>query len=157
METIKLRAWNEKNQAFTYATLKDIWINGWYCCEGLESPRPPKDEQGTFTQREALEKTVAFYPNAKWELFTGKIDKNNIDIYAGDAVKIKRSKWPAYQHTQAYAIADYSAYFYGWKLSEFIVPEHPNGRIISNLYDYPSNEIEVIDNIYENPKLLNQS
>lgn len=80
----KFRAWHEGNKAFKYTTLKEIWMNGWLCCEGLESPKLPKDRQGVFTTREALENFYGFVLNADWEECIGLPSQDGSDIYVND-------------------------------------------------------------------------
>lgn len=60
--------WHKGNQKFLYATIEDIWINGWLCCEGYAGPELPKDKHGIFTKREELENFGAFMANANWEI-----------------------------------------------------------------------------------------
>ena len=84
----KFRAWHRGNKNFIYATLSDIWRNGYQCRECMSKElEHVKMEEGIFTPNFKLDEIQrnSFIPtDAKWEVFIGLKDFMGNDIYVND-------------------------------------------------------------------------
>ena len=148
MREIKFRAWHEGNKAFVYATIKDIWINGWHCAEGHYgglNPSTPKTKEGVYTTEKYLKSHHAFKPNAYWQLFTGLKDKNGIEDYHKNILQDTLTKLVCTVEYGEYKCKN--GIGLGWYLQML------NGEPYIP-YPYSLEDWEVIGNIYENPELL---
>lgn len=98
------------------------------------------------------------------EQFTGLIDKNGKEVYEGDIIKWKETRfWNKEQEEKGVAMPRFfkSAVVYddaGFLVSSTQEFDTPlccffRGEDVHNQFDYKA---EVIGNIYENPELLNQ-
>ena len=125
------------------------WVYGWY----TERFTPDTDWQTLMPHIALVDKQNELqvhqvHPDTVGQS-TGKDDVFSKVMFGGDTVKIVKSKWPAYQHTQAYAEVCWDKYRAGFYLKEYIKPEHPNGRIISDIHNYRSTDIEIIGTIHD--------
>lgn len=146
MREIKFRAWHEANKKFEYVTIKDIWKNGWQCCEGTrqlgetdEINQIKTKQHGIFTTQECLDgfANKSFIPMAEWKQYTGLKDKNGKEIYEGDVVV----DWNTGMKNE------YSAPVVVW-LNDY--------KLMNHLQPDQFCILEIIGNIYENPELLKE-
>ena len=79
MKNLRFKVWHKGNSKFEYATIEDIWKNGWQCCEATR--QPPKclgdirnnietRQMGVFTTDKCLDEIAkqSFTPMANWML-----------------------------------------------------------------------------------------
>jgi uncharacterized phage protein (TIGR01671 family) len=140
MREIKFRAWHEKNKAFEYFTVKDIWKNGVDCVRAggysAEHSKTPMSDD------EITEST--FVPNVEFEQYTGLKDNNDKEIYEGDILKFCSEK----RHK------NFGLLFCEWdeKRARFQC-RLKNKEAVSFHVDF-WNDMEIIGNINEAPELL---
>lgn len=118
-------------------------------------------------------KNYIFNCPSTWEVlenslgqFTGLIDKNGVEIYGGDIIKVN------YKHDEISCTGGvkpdqdfYCDVFTVYHLASFALNllriEHKGSLDMHSLYtfsvfDLDGDDIEIIGNIYDNPELLNQ-
>ena len=93
--------------------------------------------------------------------YTGLTDKNNIEVYDGDIVKINRCYTRPFvneKHQIDYKFiegeVEIGQVFWGWNTQKYLVSyEHIRYDDIED-FDKPSHRVEVIGNIFEHKHLL---
>ena len=130
------------------------WIFGYYIGKCAENTR----------KKESI---ISINNNIEYEIipntisqFTGFLDKNGKEIYEDDIVKI------TFQGISTIREVIYCNHDFTWKLFSKILKEKSNPQNydshyfsnpylnLSDIFHNYSNSIEIIGNIYENPKLL---
>ena len=147
MRDLRFRAWHEGNGDFVYITLREMWENGYHCCEVDGCMDRPKSEDGVYTTRAYLREHRAFKPNATWEQSTGKFDRNGKEVYKGDGIHAVHKSGSGI--TTYAGVVVWDTKYAAWAISY----EHSDaGKCTEHLMNIGI--IKVIGNIHENPELL---
>jgi len=136
MRTIKFRAWNKQDK-----TMNDVsylsFLQGGIKADGAGYYLG----NGWATCNERFNHDC----DVKLMQFTGLVDKNGEEIYEGDVVITNQ---PTYDDEPTKNIITFSR-------GAFIIQDcGVNEKLDIPLYEYGSEYIEIIGNIYENPELL---
>jgi len=129
-----------------------------------------KTSQKFITDIDALSKNVSVLISYVFEgkdkliipsQFTGLIDKNGIEVYEGDVIKWKETRFHTKeQEIKGVAMPKFYQSVVEWQDGEFIVSSEQNrdtplccffGDSMDNKFDYKA---EIIGNIYQNTELL---
>jgi len=133
MRDIKFRAWDERHNEMVYSDKDDcFYIN----TKGvLFMYRIPMSESGLVEE---------YYKSYDAMQFTGLKDKNGVDIYEGDILKVNNA------FIQVVSLEPKTTTSQGHGEGFFSV-----GLLIADGYgDTHEGELRVIGNIYENPELI---
>jgi uncharacterized phage protein (TIGR01671 family) len=141
MREIKFRAWNPNWDEMVYSTLETVFDKREFYSFGFE---------------------VGFshYPEEGWIIaqYTGLKDKNGIEIYEGDIVNMHYF-FENYDRETLGAFEDETEVVGVVRIDEMSVyTDCKEGRFDwLNYLEEPTEELEVIGNIYDNPELLEVS
>jgi len=109
-----------------------------------------------------LTRTISIPKEATIQQYTGLNDKNNIEVYEGDIVKINRCYIRPFVNEKQqidYKIIDdgeieIGQVIWGWNTQKYLVSyEHIRYDDVED-FDSKSHRVEVIGNIFETPELL---
>jgi uncharacterized phage protein (TIGR01671 family) len=109
-----------------------------------------------------LTRTISIPKEATIQQYTGLNDKNNIEVYEGDIVKINRCYIRPFVNEKQqidYKIIDdgeieVGQILWGWNTQKYLVSyEHIRYDDVED-FDSKSHRVEVIGNIFETPELL---
>jgi uncharacterized phage protein (TIGR01671 family) len=109
-----------------------------------------------------LTRTISIPKEATIQQYTGLNDKNKIEVYEGDIVKINRCYIRPFVSEKLqidYKLIDngeveVGQILWGWNIQKYIVSyEHIRYDDVED-FDKPSHRVEVIGNIFETPELL---
>lgn len=98
-----------------------------------------------------------------FQQYTGLNDKNNIEVYEGDIVKINRCYTRPFVNEKQqidYKFIDdgeieIGQILWGWNIQKYLVSYEHIRYDDSEDFDKSPHRVEVIGNIFENPELLN--
>ena len=138
MREIKFRAWDGKTM--TYPRTIEIGVNGW---NGLTSASYQLDSGGYCTSAYVMQ-------------FTGLKDSKGREIYEGDILRYTRFGWRCYGHPQDNTdlVTYYKVIWDEAECAFKVDNKNMTGSLCFDDSRAKKNEIELIGNIYENPKLL---
>lgn len=134
MREIKFRVWNPNaNKFVAYAGVNEM----------------PLHEAGALTLKVPVYEILQY---------TGLKDKNGVEIYEGDIVRILYTDWPSKDDTDPRTLEMYLRDIADVKIIEWRVhgfyASHAIGGYAESMEPGDHGFIEVIGNIYDNPELL---